>query len=168
MSVLGLLKNTSNNLGFNASENTWKNRDGEVMIDQFTVNYHSLKTGYRLFVPGSPPDWHWDEALGKPSNPPTSDHKRGFSVEIETEANGLMVWSGASYGQCAAIEKLMEDIYSLADKYPGKIPVVQYTGSEIKKVGMGQTRIPNFKIIDWVDPAFPPWKLQTEANDTPF
>ena len=75
-----------------------------------------------------------------------------------------MTWSGAGRGQCAGIEALIGQISASESDYPGKVPVVKYTGSEVKKFGMGQTRIPKFKIIDWVDPQFPPWKL----NKTPF
>lgn len=154
-------------LSYKPSTDTWMHNKEEIDLSILVAYPDTINTGWAAFTPGMPPDWRWDETLGKPGKPPTSDHKRGFSIEVKTEANGDMTWSGAGYGQCAAIEELMEDVSSSADSHRGQIPVIEYIGSESKKVGKGSTRIPKFKIIDWVDPAFPPWMLQS-ANDTPF
>ena len=33
----------------------------------------------------------------------------------------------------------------------GKLPVVEYTGSRMEKIGKGTTRIPNFTLTGWID-----------------
>ena len=33
----------------------------------------------------------------------------------------------------------------------GKLPVLEYTGSKLEKIGKGTTRIPAFTIISWID-----------------
>ena len=33
----------------------------------------------------------------------------------------------------------------------GKLPVLEYTGSKLEKIGKGTTRIPAFNIISWID-----------------
>ncbi len=34
---------------------------------------------------------------------------------------------------------------------PGKLPVLEYTGSKLEKIGKGTTRIPNFNVVSWID-----------------
>jgi hypothetical protein len=33
----------------------------------------------------------------------------------------------------------------------GKLPVLEYSGSKLEKIGKGTTRIPAFNIISWID-----------------
>ena len=33
----------------------------------------------------------------------------------------------------------------------GKLPVLEYTGSKLEKIGKGTTRIPSFNIVSWID-----------------
>jgi hypothetical protein len=33
----------------------------------------------------------------------------------------------------------------------GKLPVLEYAGSKLEKIGKGTTRIPNFNIVSWID-----------------
>ena len=33
----------------------------------------------------------------------------------------------------------------------GKLPVVEYKGSKMEKIGKGTTRIPQFAIVNWID-----------------
>jgi len=167
--LLGLLTTTKyNNLNYKPSTNEWLYNKEPIEVERLALHPTSLMTGWMLFAPGVAPDQHWDGVTGKAGKQPSPDHKRGFSIEVETAEQGVMTWSGAGYGQCAALEELFAQISASEGDHPGKVPVVEYTGSEVKKVGKGQTRIPKFEIVDWVDPAFPPWKLQTEASDTPF
>lgn len=169
MKTLSLLSTVSYmTLTYKPAIDEWRLNKERITLGYFLLYLSTLKTGWVHFAAGEAPDWQWDDDTGKAGKPPTNDHKRGFSVEVQTEEQGVMTWSGAGYGQCAALEALYNDISLSEDDHPGKVPVVEYTGSEVKKVGKGHTRIPKFEIIDWVDPAFPPWKLQTEASDTPF
>ena len=153
-------------------------------IDQWTLNKEpielgslvimpaSIKTGWVRFTPGAAPDWQWDEAPGKASAPPSGDHKRGFSIEVETAAHGKMEWSGAGYGQCAALEALMEEISASEADHPGKLPVAVYCSSEVRKVGKGSTRIPRFEIVDWLAPGLAHTLIEKHepviCDDPPF
>jgi hypothetical protein len=46
----------------------------------------------------------------------------------------------ALYTQCAAQRQANE----------GKLPVVEYKGSRLEKIGRGTTRIPSFEIVNWI------------------
>jgi hypothetical protein len=169
MSSLGLLNTVSyKTLTYKPALDIWTLNKETINLRFFVVYLQSLMTGWVYFAPGAAPDWQWDEAQGKAGKPPSSDHKRGFSIEVETEEQGAMTWSGAGFGQCTAVEELFKQIFALKEHYPDKIPLVEYVGSEVKKVGKGSTRIPVFNIVDWVDPAFPPWAPQAELTDAPF
>jgi hypothetical protein len=48
----------------------------------------------------------------------------------------------------------LEQLYKACDAEraanPGKLPVVEYKGSKLEKIGKGTTRIPNFELVSWV------------------
>jgi hypothetical protein len=48
----------------------------------------------------------------------------------------------------------LEQLYKTCDAQraanPGKLPVVEYKGSKLEKIGKGTTRIPNFELVSWV------------------
>ena len=49
----------------------------------------------------------------------------------------------------------IQELYNTAEQAPefaqGKSPVVQITGSKPIKVGKGNTRVPQFTILKWID-----------------
>ncbi len=48
----------------------------------------------------------------------------------------------------------METLYKQCSEQraanPDKLPVVEYTGSRMEKIGKGTTRIPNFTLTGWI------------------
>ena len=63
---------------------------------------------------------------------------------------GLRTWSTTTTGSNIGFEKLYEEIHAQMGEQDGKYPVVEYSGSEAIKVGKGNTRVPQFKIVKWV------------------
>ena len=49
------------------------------------------------------------------------------------------------------LEKLYTDCAAQRAANAGKLPVLEYTGSKLEKIGKGTTRIPNFNIVSWID-----------------
>ena len=49
------------------------------------------------------------------------------------------------------LEKLYTDCAAQRAANAGKLPVLEYTGSKLEKIGKGTTRIPNFTIVSWID-----------------
>ena len=49
------------------------------------------------------------------------------------------------------LEKLYLDCAAQQAANPSKLPVLEYTGSKLEKIGKGTTRIPAFTIISWID-----------------
>jgi hypothetical protein len=49
------------------------------------------------------------------------------------------------------LEKMYTDCAAQRAANAGKLPVLEYTGSKLEKIGKGTTRIPNFTIVSWID-----------------
>ena len=49
------------------------------------------------------------------------------------------------------LEKLYTECAGQRAANAGKLPVLEYTGSKLEKIGKGTTRIPNFTIVSWID-----------------
>jgi hypothetical protein len=49
------------------------------------------------------------------------------------------------------LEKLYTECAGQRAANVGKLPVLEYTGSKLEKIGKGTTRIPNFTIVSWIE-----------------
>jgi hypothetical protein len=49
------------------------------------------------------------------------------------------------------LEKMYTECAAQRAANAGKLPVLEYTGSKLEKIGKGTTRIPNFTIVSWID-----------------
>jgi hypothetical protein len=140
------------------STNGWfVGKDDEVDLKYFILNPTSVKTGWGKITKGEAPDWHWDEALGKRAIRPGDteeekmDYKRGFSVDMFIQEEGLRTWSTTTTGSNIGFENVYTEIHAQQAENVGKFPVVEYTGSEAIKIGKGNTRVPQFTLVKWVE-----------------
>jgi hypothetical protein len=139
------------------SANAWKTGDEEVDVKHLLLDPASIKTGWGKIQLGLSPDWHWDQQLGVRSSRPGNteeekmEYKRGFSVDLFGKEIGLRTWSATGTGATMGFEKLYAAIHSQLADNKGKVAVVEYTGSEAIKVGKGNTRVPQFSLLKWVE-----------------
>ena len=159
MSLLGLNDSADNKsfIRFMPSLNGWfVGTDEEVDIKHILIDPGSVKTGWGRIQLGASPDWSFDDAVGQrglrpgESEEEKKEYKRGFSVDMFGQEIGLRTWSTTTTGSNLGFEKLYEEIHAQMGEQDGKYPVVEYTGSEAIKVGKGNTRVPQFKIVKWV------------------
>jgi len=149
--------NLSNNNGsgnsyirFAPQANAWTNRDGEeIQLKKVVMDLDSVQTGW-LMIGAGIRDWQPDETLGAKSQSPGEGYKRGFVVTLYSKELGLVDWSANAYGPCKGFEKIYNECDKAADANPGKLPVIEYVNSTAEKVGKGNTRVPNFKLVSWV------------------
>lgn len=149
--------NLSNNSGsgnsyirFAPQANAWTNRDGEeIQLKKIVMDLDSVQTGW-LMIGAGVRDWQPDETLGAKSQSPGEGYKRGFVVTLYSKDMGLVDWSANAYGPCKGFEKIYTDANKVADDNAGKLPVIEYVNSTPEKVGKGNTRVPNFKLVSWV------------------
>lgn len=149
--------NLSNNNGsgnsyirFAPQANAWTNRDGEeIQLKKVVMDLDSVQTGW-LMIGAGVRDWQPDEVLGAKSQSPGEGYKRGFVVTLYSKELGLVDWSANAYGPCKGFEKIYTDAAKVADENDGKLPVIEYVNSTAEKVGKGNTRVPNFRLVSWV------------------
>lgn len=160
MSLLGLNDAADDKLyiRYMPSANGWfTGKDHEIDLKYFMLNPTSVKTGWGKITKGEAPDWHWDEALGKRAIRPGDteeekmNYKRGFSVDMFIQEEGLRVFSTTTTGSNIGFENLYTEIHAQQAENVGKFPVIEYTGSEAIKIGKGNTRVPQFKLVKWVE-----------------
>lgn len=148
---------------FMPSVNAWIYKDEELALKHFLFDHDSIKTGWGKMSEGQAPDWSWDPQLGVAQAQPSSEHKRGFSIKMWSKATGTVEWSSTGTGPVMGFDVIFEEIYDAAKANAGKVPVVEYTGSDALKVGKGNTRRPNFKLVKWVDRASIKWDAEAGA-----
>jgi hypothetical protein len=149
--------NLSNNNGsgnsyirFAPQANAWTNRDGdEIQLKKMVMDLDSVQTGW-LMIGAGVRDWQPDEVLGAKSQSPGEGYKRGFVVTLYSKELGLVDWSANAYGPCKGFEKIYNEADKAAGDNGGKLPVIEYVNSTAEKVGKGNTRVPNFKLVSWV------------------
>jgi hypothetical protein len=144
-----------NYIRFSPSINAWqlgKDKE-EIELKKIVFDLDSIKTGWGKMSEGVPPEWIWDDVVGRRSaKPEDTEFKRGFSVRVWLGPDrGWAEWSSNGTGPCMGFEALAGA--AMADKAdnPGKCVACAYKGSTAVKVGKGSTRTPNFEIVGWID-----------------
>ena len=135
---------------FSPQANAWTNQDGEIQLGKVVFDIDNVTTGWLELGVGVR-DWQPDAALGKKGPQPTANHKRGFSVKFYSKALGTVEWSSNGVGPNMGLEQLYKQCSDQHAANAGKLPVVEYTGSRMEKIGKGTTRIPNFTVTNWID-----------------
>lgn len=134
---------------FSPQANAWTNQDGEIELGKVVFDLDSVKTGWLELGVGIR-DWQPDAALGQKGAQPSANHKRGFSLHFYSKKLGLVEWSSNGVGPNMGLEALYKQCDSQRHANPGKLPVIEYTGSRMEKIGKGTTRIPSFTLTGWI------------------
>jgi len=135
---------------FSPQANAWTNQDGEIQLGKVVFDIDNVTTGWLELGVGVR-DWQPDAALGKKGPQPTANHKRGFSIVFYSKALGTVEWSSNGVGPNMGLEQLYKQCSEQRnDTNFDKLPVIEYTGSRMEKIGKGTTRIPNFTITGWI------------------
>jgi len=135
---------------FSPQANAWTNQDGEIQLGKVVFDIDNVVTGWLELGVGVR-DWQPDAALGKKGPQPTANHKRGFSIVFYSKALGTVEWSSNGVGPNMGLEQLYKQCSEQRNNTNfDKLPVIEYTGSRMEKIGKGTTRIPNFTITGWI------------------
>lgn len=141
----------ANFLRFSPQANAWTNSDGaEVELKKVVFDVDNVKTGW-LHLGVGVRDWQPDAELGRKGAQPSPEHKRGFEVTFYNKEIGTASWSSNGVGPNMGLEQLYTACAAERGAHPGKLPVVEYKGSRMEKIGKGTTRIPQFTIVSWID-----------------
>ena len=140
-----------NYIRFSPQANAWTNNLGEeIQLGKVVFDIDNVQTGWLELGVGVR-DWQADSELGRKGPQPTPGHKRGFIITLYNRTIGSCEWSSSGVGPNMGLEKLYTDCAAQRAANAGKLPVLEYTGSKLEKIGKGTTRIPNFNIVSWID-----------------
>jgi hypothetical protein len=144
---------SGNFVRFSPAANAWTNSTGEeITIKKVVFDIDNVQTGWLLLGVGVR-DWQPDSAIGKKGAQPTPEHKRGFSVKFYNKQLGTCEWSSNGVGPNMGLEALYLKCMDERKALPlnqSLLPVVEYKGSKMEKIGKGTTRIPQFDVVDWI------------------
>ena len=140
---------SSNWIRFKVMENKWENQEGTVDLKKFVMDIDNFKTGWLHLAEGLR-DWVADDVMGKKDPQPTPEYRRGFAVTLYNKEMGALEWCANQVGSNKGIEVVWAEIEIGRVSNPDKLPVLEFTGSKAEKIGKGSTRIPTFKIVQWV------------------
>lgn len=139
-----------------APDGTWEKSETEMDTPiKVVMDLDTIEVGYIAFTT-SGPDFRMVQ-VGQPMpQQPSPDHKEGFRVRLYNKEIGLREMSSSS----KIVRNQMNDLHDafLAGKAdnPGKLPVVEITGSdriqiETKAQGTQTFRSPKWSISGWIE-----------------
>lgn len=140
---------SGNYIRFSSQANAWTNQDGEIQLGKVVFDIDNVQTGWLELGVGVR-DWQPDAVVGKKGPQPSANHKRGFNVKFYSKALGTVEWSSNGVGPCMGMETLYKQCSEQHAANVGKLPVIEYSGSRMEKIGKGTTRIPAFNITNWI------------------
>lgn len=157
-----------------ASTQTWRMSSENGVVDfqfsQCIADLANIKTGYGLFVEGQAPEWVVDPSLEQMALKPQDgrEWKRGFILNFYSKNlfgnDPVRELATTATGVNMGIEALYNAFEAQKDQYPNQVPVIEFKGATPTRVGKGNTTVPNFEIVKFVDR---PAELLTEVANEP-
>jgi len=141
---------SGNYIRFSPQANAWTNNNNEeITLKKVVFDIDNIKTGWLLLGVGVR-DWVQDDAVGKKGPQPSPEHRRGFEITLYNKEIGPAAWSSNGVGNNISLETMYKACAAERAANPGKLPVLEYSGSKAEKIGKGTTRIPQFVLTGWV------------------
>jgi len=144
---------SGNFIRFSPQANAWTNSEGvEVQLKKVVFDLDNVQTGWLLLGVGVR-DWQPDAAIGRKGAQPSPEHKRGFLVKFYNKEIGTAEWSSNGVGPNMGLEQLYVKCMKEREEIPlnaSLLPVCEYKGSKMEKIGKGTTRIPQFEVVNWI------------------
>jgi len=138
-----------------AEPGKWDRRDEEVeMPTKFVVDFEGMQCGWLTFQPS----YHAEMVTVGEAMPqrPSSEHKPAIRLKMYHKQYGLREFTPTSKTVLRVIDKLHDEYLAAASKNKGKMPVVEFTGTETVKIATPQGELrfkaPVVNIAGWVAP----------------
>ena len=156
---LNLTNDFTPHIRWMAQTSTWRKSapDGHepVTWEHAVFDLANIQTGWGIFAEGQAPEWAMDASLDRKAPKPQDgrDWRRGFKLLAFSDSafDGTREFATTAVGAARGILELYGKYEAVAGQHPGKLPVVKYLGSTAIRVGKGNTNVPNFAVVDWVD-----------------
>jgi hypothetical protein len=141
------------------ADGTWEKTEAEIELPVKAVaDFAGLQVGWVAFAPT------YSSAMApageKMPMKPSQDHKQAVSLKLFFKEHGLREFTPTSKTVLRVIDQLHDQFLQQADDHKGKMPVVEFQGTETVKISTPQGELrfkaPTCRIAGWVDapPAF--------------
>ncbi len=163
---------------YNAKSGRWSVRKDGVTVEvpnpTFVADLENIKTGWFYFATGQAPQTVLNPSLSqKLPRPEGVDakgkalFKEGFTVDLFSQATfgGVVGFTSNSDLVRKAMNVLYQEYQEGLKANPGKLPVVEFTGSTPVKSEHGTNYAPQFKLVKFVDRPVE-FSKQVEAANT--
>jgi len=150
------------------SDGTWEKSEHEIKMPTHVVcDFAGLEVGWIGFV-----DNRFDYVMTTPGSKfpacPSPDHKQGVRLKMFFKEFGLREFSHTSKNVLRVIDALHTVYEQEAPKNPGKVPVIEISGTETVKLqtkqGELRFKVPAMEIVKWVAP---PKEMSEQAPPPP-
>jgi hypothetical protein len=138
-----------------AEPGKWEKREEEVaMPSKFVMDMGNLEVGWITFQP----TYHSEMAVvGQPLvSRPTADHKQAVRIKLYHKKYGLREWTPTAKTVLRVIDKMHDEYLAGASENKGKMPVVEFSGTETVKIQTPQGELrfkaPVLRVSGWVAP----------------
>lgn len=123
----------------------------EVTNPVFVADFDNIKTGWFYFAAGTAPSIVYDPDLSTPAPKPSDMHKKGFEIEVFSQATlgGVCVFSSTSGIVGGAINEIYEQYLKDKAANAGMLPVIQCNGVTPEVGKHGTNYKPNLAIAKW-------------------
>jgi len=133
----------------------WQKEEREMTLPtKFAMDMAGMEVGWLSFASGAP-DFRMVK-LGEAMPPkPEGDFKNAFRVRIGSKDLGLREFSHSAKTVIRAMDTLHNQYEAEKGNNPGKIPVVEISGTETVKINTPQGelrfKVPQWSISGWTD-----------------
>jgi len=115
---------------------------------KFAMDMDALEVGWLSFESGRP-DFRMVK-VGQPMIPrPEGEFKNAFRVRVASKELGLREFSHSAKTVIGAMDKLHNQYEAEKTNHPGKLPVVEVTGTSVVKIQTPQGEL-RFKSPEWI------------------
>jgi hypothetical protein len=154
MSILGLAGDDSGGslfIKFQAQARVWDEKGVEFDMGKAKIicDLDSVRTGWMLWPEGNgAPEKTFGETVGQKLPSPGKDWKMAFTVEFSLDGE-RKIWESSQKGSLIGFDALYEDMAS--NREGNKLAELKWEGAEKAAMGKGNTSIPKWSIVGWVD-----------------
>jgi hypothetical protein len=138
------------------SDGTWEKSELELKTPvKFVADFANLEVGWITFKAGAV-NFTMAKIGEKMPDRPTPDHKQGVRLRILLKEHGLREFALTAKNVLRAFDALHDEYINSADANPGKMPVIEVSGTETVKMqtkeGELRFKVPKWSISGWVAP----------------
>lgn len=138
------------------SDGTWEKTEVEITYPfRCVADFANIEVGWLSFQNGAP-DFVMAKASDKTPAKPEGDYKQCVRLRIFSKEHGLREFSHTSKNVLRVLDQLHDEYVNGAAANPGKMPVVEFTGTETVKMqtkAQGELRfkVPKASVVAWTN-----------------